>query len=201
VPSPSRRDFLQRAFASAAGGVWLRASWADLLAASDHASAVATGQQPAQLTVLTSAEGTLVEALSERIFPADDTPGARALGAVYFIDRALGTFAREQLTMFRTGLAEIGVAVRAKHPAATSFVSLTEQQQDEMLRAIETTPFFGALREATIAGCLSRPEYGGNRDSAGWKMIGFEDRMKWDPPFGYYDRDEVRATLLPPRAP
>ena len=29
--------------------------------------------------------------------------------------------------------------------------------------------------------------YGGNRDRVGWKLIGFEDRMAYQPPFGYYD--------------
>jgi hypothetical protein len=33
------------------------------------------------------------------------------------------------------------------------------------------------------------PEYGGNREGLGWKLIGFEDRHIFEPPFGYYDRD------------
>jgi len=33
------------------------------------------------------------------------------------------------------------------------------------------------------------PQYGGNRDSVGWKLIGFEDLHVFHPPFGYYDRD------------
>ena len=33
------------------------------------------------------------------------------------------------------------------------------------------------------------PAYGGNRDGVGWKLIGFEDRHVFQPPFGYYDRD------------
>jgi hypothetical protein len=33
------------------------------------------------------------------------------------------------------------------------------------------------------------PTYGGNRDGVGWKLIGFEDRHTFQPPFGYYDRD------------
>ncbi len=36
-------------------------------------------------------------------------------------------------------------------------------------------------------GFLGNPSYGGNRDHVGWKLIGFEDRMAFQPPFGYYD--------------
>jgi gluconate 2-dehydrogenase gamma chain len=38
-----------------------------------------------------------------------------------------------------------------------------------------------------ILGFLSNPEYGGNRDKVGWKLIGFEDTFAYEPPFGYYD--------------
>jgi gluconate 2-dehydrogenase gamma chain len=39
-------------------------------------------------------------------------------------------------------------------------------------------------------GFLGNPSYGGNRDRIGWKLIGFEDRMAYQPPFGYYDAQE-----------
>jgi gluconate 2-dehydrogenase gamma chain len=51
--------------------------------------------------------------------------------------------------------------------------------------------FFSAMLAATTAGMFANPEYGGNRDKIGWKMIGFDDRYYWQAPFGYYDRDEV----------
>ena len=34
---------------------------------------------------------------------------------------------------------------------------------------------------------LEGGEYGGNREGIGWKHSGFEDRMSFQPPFGYYD--------------
>ena len=37
--------------------------------------------------------------------------------------------------------------------------------------------------------CCASPEYGGNRDGVGWRMIGFVDEHAFQPPFGYYDRD------------
>jgi hypothetical protein len=36
---------------------------------------------------------------------------------------------------------------------------------------------------------FSLPEYGGNRNGAGWTLIGFEDAHIFHPPFGHYDRD------------
>ncbi len=44
-----------------------------------------------------------------------------------------------------------------------------------------------ALRYLSITGMFALPEYCGNRDLAGYRLIGFEDRHGWTPPFGYYD--------------
>jgi hypothetical protein len=57
------------------------------------------------------------------------------------------------------------------------------------LTSIEQTPFFNTTRLLTLLGMFSLPEYGGNRDGVGWKLIGFEDAHVFQPPFGYYDRD------------
>ncbi len=40
------------------------------------------------------------------------------------------------------------------------------------------------------------PSYGSNRDSIGWRLIGFDDAHAFTPPFGYYDRD-YPGFLLP----
>ena len=39
----------------------------------------------------------------------------------------------------------------------------------------------------TILGMFSSPKYGGNFEGSGWKMMGFEDRHAFTPPFGFYD--------------
>jgi hypothetical protein len=39
-------------------------------------------------------------------------------------------------------------------------------------------------------GFLASPAWGGNRNQAGWKFIGFEDTGAFQPPFGYYDMPE-----------
>ena len=65
--------------------------------------------------------------------------------------------------------------------------SLTADQQIAVLQAIEKSDFFELLRTHTVLGFLGSPSYGGNRGGVGWKHIGFEDRMAFEPPFGYYD--------------
>ena len=39
-----------------------------------------------------------------------------------------------------------------------------------------------------MAGMLANPEYGGNYNKSGWKMIGFVDQFSWSAPFGWYDQ-------------
>jgi hypothetical protein len=57
------------------------------------------------------------------------------------------------------------------------------------LHEVETTAFFATVRRLTLLGLVAMPKYGGNHDKAGWKLLGFEDRHVWQPPFGYYDKD------------
>ena len=72
-------------------------------------------------------------------------------------------------------------------PNSTTIASLTGQQQMTLIRTIEASNFFELLRTHTVLGFLGNPSYGGNRGEIGWNQIGFEDRMAYQPPFGYYD--------------
>jgi gluconate 2-dehydrogenase gamma chain len=56
------------------------------------------------------------------------------------------------------------------------------------MKAIERKPFFDLLRTHTVMGFFCDPSLGGNRDEVGWKLIGFEDKFHFEPPFGYYDK-------------
>jgi gluconate 2-dehydrogenase gamma chain len=63
------------------------------------------------------------------------------------------------------------------------FAQTTAAQQDEVLTSLEkgtidlgaipAATFFGMLLGNTIEGYFADPLYGGNRDKAGWKLIGF----------------------------
>jgi gluconate 2-dehydrogenase gamma chain len=161
----SRRSLLGAAFLAS-----LPADALEALQEHAHASA-----DPAQrkLQYLDAEAAAEIERLAEEIIPADDLgPGAKEAGVVYFIDRALASFDADKRSLYREGLA----AARSK-PAT----------------AIEHTEFFETLRRHAIMGFLASPEWGGNRDKCGWKLIGFDDAGSFQPPFGYYDAPEHRG--------
>jgi len=130
-----------------------------------------------------------IEALVEQILPSDETPGAREAGVVYFIDRALTTFDHDRQEDYRQGLREVQARRQTLFPESQSIAKLTEPQCIELLQAVERSDFFQLLRFHTMAGFLGNPSYGGNRDHVGWKLIGFDHKMFYQPPFGYYDKE------------
>ena len=183
----SRREFVS-------GVAALSAVW--LVAGSACTRESSWGGDSAKLVHFSPTQAAMVEAISARILPSDDSPGAREAGVVYFIDQTLTTIGKEQAPLFTDGLKALSEAVAKKHGSAATFVSLTPEQQDAMLREIERTPFFGAIRVATITGFLSLPKYGGNKDYIGWKFIGQDMAMEQKAPFGWYDRPENQMALL-----
>lgn len=196
--SPSRREFVAR-FAGASGAAWLTSIWpgalADLAAAQQ---ATARGETP-QFRTLSPQQAADFGAFADRIIPPDDTPGARDAGVVHFADRLFASSGALQKPAFEKALVELSRATRRRSVRGGAFSALPAARQDEIIKSIEGTSAFATLRDLTITGYFSHPSYGGNRNGAGWKAIGFEERMAWQPPFGYYDRPEVMAQLLPPR--
>ena len=189
----SRREFV--ATVGSIGAVWLLADAAERSEAMAHAAHQVSQAQPA-LTVLTREQAAEVEAFVSRIIPSDETPGAREAGVVYFIDRGLSTWAQGQRPMFTEGLAKLSRDVDAKFRGQSKLSALTPQQQDDVLKSIEQTPFFGMMRFATLAGMFSLPTHGGNRDFIGWKLVGQVEAMEFKAPFGWYDQPANRRTLL-----
>jgi gluconate 2-dehydrogenase gamma chain len=161
------------------------AVWPEVLAAQQHAhSAAAASTRLETLDADTAAE---IEALAAQILPSTGGPGARETGVVYFIDRALGTFASDERGTYRTGMAQFQAKRKELFPKSASIASLSDQQQMTLIRSMETSEFFEVLRTHTVLGFLGDPKYGGNRGTAGWRQIGFEDAMVFEHPFGYYD--------------
>jgi gluconate 2-dehydrogenase gamma chain len=84
--------------------------------------------------------------------------------------------------LYRHGIAAIDDYCRA-HFGNKTFAQLDARQQDDLLHAIddgkiqsEEAPlkeFFSMLLDNTHEGYLADPMYGGNRNFAGWKLIGF----------------------------
>ena len=187
VGPASRRQFL---ISSATGlsSIWLQSHWSAILAAATHARQAA---QPGRVlfAFLSAAQAAEVDAIAAQIIPSTDSPGAREAQVVHFIDRALTSFDRQNQGIYIQGLAALQEKVREVFPGTDNFSGLGSQQQIQILTAIEKTEFFEMVRMHTIMGFLAKPTYGGNYHEVGWKTIGFEDRMAYVPPFGYYDAE------------
>jgi gluconate 2-dehydrogenase gamma chain len=184
----TRRAFLKAA--AAAGAAWATADLFEVEEALAFATRQASGPIDAATRTLTPAQAEVVSALASRILPAvDGRPGAREAGALYFIDRALSTFNAEQRPLYIDGITDLNRRAQATASGATSFAALTASQQDEVIRQIEKTPFFQAVRVDTIVGTFSLPSWGGNHDYMGWHLLGLEHQMSFRAPFGYYDGD------------
>ncbi len=186
-PAPSRRQFLM-AVGNLASASWIAVNWPQIAAAAEHAGHDMTAA-PARFTTLSAAEAAQVDAISNLIVPGGDTPGARDAHVPYFIDNALGSFFAAQRPSFRQGLAEFEKGYAARYGSAQPFSAAPEAQQIAWLKEVDKTPFFTAVRRLTILGLIALPQYGGNHDYLGWKLIGVENSHVWEPPFGYYDRD------------
>lgn len=187
----SRRALL-KGISGTLGLGWLAANWPTVAGAAEHAHqmmSMSAAAGPAIISHLTAAEAAIADAASAQIVPSDETPGAHEAGVVYFIDYCVGARCLGVGDDFRAGLKALDNNARERFADATGFVGLSQARQVELLHTIERTPFFAQLHMLTVIGLLSSPSYGGNREGAGWKVIGFDDTHIYTPPFGHYDRD------------
>ena len=179
VPSLTRRDWILGSLSAA--------TWSAIASAQQHAHQVVAAGSTTALEHFDAATARDVVAITARIIPSDDGPGAAEAGAVYFIDRALKTFATDQQAVYRHGLTHLKARCEHLFPGTGSFADLAPSQQVRLLHSIETTDFFALVRQHTVLAWLGSPEYGGNRRGVGWRYIGFDDRGYFTPPFGFYD--------------
>jgi gluconate 2-dehydrogenase gamma chain len=202
----TRREILSQGLAGMSAA-WVSAHWPAMLSAASHARQAVKSGAPAKFEFFTSEQAAEIEAASARIIPTTDTPGAREAGVVFFIDRALVTFAKDNQKLYAEGLPELQARARELFPAVEKFSSATPEQQDEILKSLDAQSsaghgrsarrraaaqsFFQTLRVHTIDGFLIDPDSDkrGNRGGVGWKVIGREDAHMFQPPFGYYDKD------------
>jgi gluconate 2-dehydrogenase gamma chain len=176
----------------------------------------------------TAAEAATIEALTARIVPSDDRrTGAREARVVTFIDRALAGPARELASHYRDGIAELDRACVRVHGSAFVRLDSAEQDDvlaaidaassaagvaaSDVPEAGVTAPdavasagwrplftFFAVVWEHTIQGMFCDPEYGGNHEMTGWRLIGFPG-AQWG-----YRAEQMRpgfdAAVIPVRA-
>lgn len=186
----ARRKFLL----GAALGAGAAASSGTLIAdANAQAQTPATGSPASEPGIIAAANrhcaffnednASAVEAFAERILPgAPGLPGARDANVLNYIDLALAGAYADQQDFYRRGLSQLEAFCQANYKE--SFATLKPAQQDEVLTALESgkatefvyptaQAFFNTLRVHTIEGMFADPLYGGNKDFAGWRLIGF----------------------------
>ncbi|MGH9257670.1 MAG: gluconate 2-dehydrogenase subunit 3 family protein [Vicinamibacterales bacterium] len=124
-----------------------------------------------------------VAAFTERLMPgAPGKPGARDAAVLNYIDLALAGAYAELQDFYRRGLAQLDAYCRQVYKE--SFVRLDAARQDRVIASLEegtatgfTWPaaqeFFNTVRTHTMEGLFADPVYGGNKDFAGWRLVGF----------------------------
>lgn len=187
----TRRDFVASG-ARLLGGGWAASSLPLLAALSACARDAAQRGEP--LAFLSADEGRAMGAFAAQVLPSDDTPGAEEAGVLHFVDLALDRYFTVIREPVRQGLADLDGRARAMDPAAAGFADLAPERQAALMREVEETPFFGLARMLTVMGMFSDPSHGGNRDGAGWQVLGVEHRASYQPPFGHYDAEHARQT-------
>ena len=124
-----------------------------------------------------------IKAFAERLMPgAPGKPGASDADVLNYIDLALSGAYKDQQEFYRHGLAQLDAHCMAAY--SKPFRNLTAAQQDEAITALEhgkapefvwptAQAFFNTVRTHTMEGMFADPVYGGNRDFAGWRLVGF----------------------------
>ena len=186
----SRSSVTRRAFlVSAAAGA---GALANAGAAAEAGPAKGHTPQPAPMADHTgpkhgaffnAAAAATVEAFAERLLPgAPGRPGARDAGVLNYIDLALAGPYAELQYFYRRGLAALDTYCRSTY--GELFAKLGTARQDAVVAAVESSKasgftwpsapaFFNTLRTHTMEGMFADPIYGGNKNFAGWRLVGF----------------------------
>jgi gluconate 2-dehydrogenase gamma chain len=142
-----------------------------------HSSTVAHG------AFFNQDDAATVAVFTERLMPgAEGRPGARDAGVLNYIDLALAGAYADLQDFYRRGLAQLHQYCRKTYNEP--FARLDAARQDEVITALEqgsatefTWPlaqdFFNTIRTHTMEGLFADPIYGGNKDFAGWRLVGF----------------------------
>lgn len=146
--------------------------------------ALAAALASSEPVALSAAEWATVEAIGARLIPTDHEPGATEAGCVNFIDKALAHEDAAMRPLYDAGLRGTDAVARAM--AGAPFHELAPDLQDAVLRALEDgkaaawpagtpTPqeFFLLIHTHALWGFLADPAHGGNRDHAGWRVLGY----------------------------
>jgi gluconate 2-dehydrogenase gamma chain len=146
-------------------------------------------QAPRKFNVLTQDEAETLEVIADRIFPKTTTPGAAEIGAINYIDVALAGDYAPLVPLYRQGIRSINRYARTKF--GRTFRLLSDELKDAVLVTFEAgsisefknaAEFFETVRYHVLEGVFCEPQYGGNKDMIGWRLVDFPGQQ-----FGYAD--------------
>jgi hypothetical protein len=149
------------------------------LIATSCSSTTSSSAPPVAESAFTAQERGTLQAVVDRLVPADEfSPAASECGVLDYLDRCLGEWNQNDVPLLRATLAALDVAAEKRGGA---FATLAADTQDELLVALEAGEFpdaagqagFNRLLRLTLEGMFSDPYYGGNRNYAGWDLIGY----------------------------
>jgi gluconate 2-dehydrogenase gamma chain len=186
----ARRKFLAGA-ALGAGAVAGAKLLPEASAQTNPQHAAATAPPPAHMhsngeghgAFFNDADAETIAAFTERLMPgAPGKPGARDAGVLNYIDLALAGAYADLQDFYRRGLVQLDAYCSKTY--GQPFVRLAAAQQDEVIGVLEegkagefgwpsAQAFFNTVRTHTMEGMFADPIYGGNKDFAGWRLIGF----------------------------
>jgi gluconate 2-dehydrogenase gamma chain len=124
-----------------------------------------------------------IAAFTERLMPsAPGKSGAHDAGVLNYIDLALAGAYSDLQDFYRRGLRQLEAYCRKTYQKP--FHEIAPAQQDETIAALEAgkasefawpsaPAFFNTLRTHTMEGMFADPIYGGNKNFAGWQLVGF----------------------------
>ncbi len=139
------------------------------------------------MTILNENQTQTLQALCDRLIPADDFPGAWDAGVGDYILRLLQTEAAPALPLYQAGLDCLDAEALAR--SQRRFALLAAEDKDAILHALERgetqvawtarpQQFLMTLINHTAEGYYADPGNVGNRDCVSWKMMGWGD--EWD---------------------
>ena len=156
----------------------------------DH-PAMAPAMGGGQGAFFNSDDARTIAAFAERLMPgAPGKPGATDADVLNYIDLALAGAYQDQQYFYRCGLEQLDAHCNKAY--GKSFRNLSAAQQDETILTLEqgkapefvwpnAKAFFETLRTHTMEGMFADPVYGGNKNFAGWRLVGFPGAQRSSP--------------------
>jgi gluconate 2-dehydrogenase gamma chain len=123
----------------------------------------------------------LCTAACERVLPRDHSPGAIDLGVPQFIDRWLDRPGWKEFgsrRVFKDGLRKLNDWSLTRE--GRGYLELPPDRQEALLTSYAAEGgskghrFVTELVTLTLEGTMCDPSYGGNKNRAGWELIGFD---------------------------